>query len=175
MPSSRAWVRAAVALGLLGGTWACLAAIDAATEHVQRRAEALQPVPADEAQPALPPGRVFVLLIDSLRAESAEAMPTVRALRVRALFVHVDATQDAATVPSLRAAFSGQTQRSIFAFASNFVRGAHALPSIFSQLAAEAGRSSVFSDGSFYELTPGAAEMRANEEPPGNEETRQRR
>jgi hypothetical protein len=119
---------------------------------------------------------VFVLLIDSLRAASGEAMPTVRELRGRSLFVHVDATQDAATVPSVRAAFSGQAQRSIFAFARNFVHGSQALPSIFSQLAGEGGRAVVFSDGSFYELAPGAAEQRSNEAPgPGDEQARQGR
>jgi hypothetical protein len=168
--------RALVALALLVGAWAGLGAIDAATNSVQRRAEANAGGRSEMGdRPALPPGRVFVLLIDSLRAESGEAMPTVRELRGRALFVHVDATQDAATVSSLRAAFSGQTQRSIFAFSRNFVHASQGLPSIFSQLAGDGGRAAVFSDGSFYELAPGAAEVAPNEAPPGDEEARQRR
>jgi hypothetical protein len=169
-------LRALVALALPAAAWASLGAIDAATDSVQRRAEAAQPAPAGDARPALPPGRVFVLLIDSLRAASGEAMPIVQELRGRSLFVHVDATQDAATVPSVRAAFSGQAQRSIFAFARNFVHSSQALPSIFSQLGGEGGRAVVFSDGSFYELAPGAAEQRSNEAPgPGDEQARQRR
>jgi hypothetical protein len=173
-PGPRA--RALSAAGLFLGAWAGLWAIDAATGRVQRRFEAAMPRGAtDETPPPLPPGRAFVLLIDSLRAESAEAMPSVRELLGRGLFVHVDATQDAATVPSLRAAFSGQTQRSLFAFGRNFVHGRQRLPSIFSQLAEAGGHAAVFSDGAFYEIAPGAAEVHANEEPPGDEETRQRR
>jgi hypothetical protein len=177
MTAPDARTRALTAAGLFLGAWAGLWAIDAAIGRVQRRDEAAVPRAgaADDAAPALPPGRVLVLLIDSWRAESAEAMPSVRELLGRALFVHVDATQDAATVPSLRAAFSGQTQRSLFAFGRNFVRGHQGLPSIFSQLAEAGGRAAVFSDGAFYEIAPGAAEVRANEEPPGDEETRQRR
>src|SRR5258708_24189828 len=169
------------ALALLGGAWASLAVIDAATVRVQQQAEtdaegaAAPPGAAADARPALPPGRVFVLLIDSLRAESAEAMPVVGMLRTQSLFVRVNATQDAATVSSLRAAFSGQTQRSIFGFARNFVHGSQGLPSIFSQLVEDGGRLAVFSDGSFYELAPEAAAVRSNEVPPGDEEARQRR
>src|SRR5258708_30323775 len=168
------------ALALLGGAWASLAVIDAATVRVQQQAEtdaegaAAPPGAAADARPALPPGRVFVLLIDSLRAESAEAMPVVGMLRTQSLFVRVNATQDAATVSSLRAAFSGQTQRSIFGFARNFVHGSQGLPSIFSQLVEDGGRLAVFSAGSLYELAPGAAAARSYEVPPGGAAARQR-
>jgi hypothetical protein len=167
--------RALTAAAILGGAWASLALVDAAVQKVQRDAETAAPAAliAAAEEPPLPRGRLFVLLVDSLRGPRAEVMPGVRALAARGLLVHVRATRDAATVPSLRAAFTGRTQRSIFAFVSNFIHGGGSVSSLFSQATARGDRVAVFSDGSFYELAGGVSDVHDNEQPPGDEETRQ--
>ena len=168
-------VRVLVALAITAGAWAAVALIDAAVDDVQRDAEAGAPEPPPPAPgEALPtPGRLFVLLVDSLRAPRAESMKMIRELRSKSLFVYVRATQDAATVPSLRAAFTGRRQRSIFAFVRNFGHHGGTTPSLFSQAAARGMRVATFSDGAFYELAPGITIQRSNDFPPGDEETRQ--
>jgi hypothetical protein len=165
--------RLLAALVLLVCPWGSLAAIDAISERVQQSAEADAP-PARRDGGHLPPGRVFVLIIDSLRAQSAENVPALQDLRRRSLFVRIKAIQ-AATVPSLRAAFTGVRQRSIFGFVGNFVHGTRTVPSIFTQLAAVGGRTAVFTDLSFFELAPGVADLHPNQDPPGDEETSERR
>ncbi|HVZ74126.1 MAG TPA: hypothetical protein VHJ20_17225 [Polyangia bacterium] len=168
-------LRVFVAAVLTLGSWGAVALIDAAVDHVQREAEARAPKPPPPLPgEALPdPGHIFVFFVDSLRAQRAELMPTMRALRPRSLFVHVDATRDAATVPSVRAAFTGRTQRSIFAFVKNFGSHGGTTPSLFSQAASHGLTVATFSDGAFYELAPGIAIRRKNDVPPGEEEERQ--
>ena len=116
-----------------------------------------------------------MLLVDSFRAETAEGLPAFSALRARGAFIRVRASQDAATVPSIRAAYTGQTQRSVFAFARNFVHTGTSWDSIFTELAARGQTSAVFSDGSFFELAPGITTVKENEAGAGDEEARQRR
>lgn len=100
----------------------------------------------------LAPGRVFVLLIDSLRYEtaiSAELMPHLAAMRARSTYARVTPTRDAVTVPCLRAAFTGRDRTRVFGFVENFLKGNAGLESIFTALA-DAGRSAaVYSDGAF--------------------------
>jgi hypothetical protein len=100
----------------------------------------------------LQPGRVFVLVIDSLRYQTAispELMPQLSALRARSTFARVTPTRDAVTVPCLRAAFTGRDRTRVFGFVENFLKGNAGLESLFTQLA-QAGRSaSVYSDGAF--------------------------
>jgi len=159
-----------VAAALLILAWGSLGVIDIVCDRIQQRAEAAAPLaPPPSPTLRMRKGRVFVLLIDSLRVQSALAVPAIRDLRPRALFVNINAVQ-AATVPSLRAAFTGQRQRSIFAFVLNFVHGTRTLPSLFTQLKAAGGRSAVFTDHSFYELAPGAADLHSNEDTPGDDE-----
>jgi hypothetical protein len=173
--------RAGAALALMALVWGGVAWIDTAIAAVQHEVEESappRPAPARAAgsEPAArPPGRVFVLLVDSLRAETALGLPALRALRPGALLVHVLSTQDAATVPSLRAAFTGKTQRSIFAFTRNFFRGGGTLPSIFTQLSEAGGRSATYSDGVFYELASGITSRRSNAVGAGDEEAQQGR
>ena len=166
--------RVFVAAALTLGAWAGVALVDVAIEAVQKDAEAAVPSPSAPPAAALPaPGHVFVLLIDSLRAPRAAEMPTVRALRPRSVFVHVQATRDAATVPSVRAAFTGRTQRSIFAFVRNFVTHGGTTPSLLSQAAAQGLHIATFSDGAFYEISPATALNGENDLPPGEDEERQ--
>lgn len=169
-------IRLLVALMITLGTWGAVALVDAAVDDVQREAERNAPPPPARSGEALPrPGRLFVLIVDSLRASRAEEMTSIRDLRPQSLFVHVRATRDAATVPSLRAAFTGRTQRSIFAFVRNFGHHGGTTPSLFSQAAEHGARVTTFSDGAFYELAPGIADRRGNALPPGDEETCQTR
>jgi hypothetical protein len=167
--------RVVVAVVLTLGAWGGVSLIDQAVDAVQRDAEAAAPEPPPPLPgEALPePGRIFVLFVDSLRASRAEKMPTVQALRPQSLFVHVQATRDAATVPSVRAAFTGRTQRSIFAFVRNFGSHGGTTQSLFSQAASHGLHVATFSDGAFYELSPGISVRRKNDVPPGEEEERQ--
>ena len=131
---------------VLGG----LAAIDALT--------ALPSVPAPAPAQVRPsdagaqPGRVFVLMLDSLRyqtATSATLMPYLTGLRARSAFARVTPTRDAVTVPCLRAAFTGRERNRVFGFVENFLKGNAGLESLFTQLA-DAGRAAVvYSDGAF--------------------------
>jgi hypothetical protein len=171
------WGRIGAAGALVLGAWAAVAAVDAAVGKVQRDAEA-------RAARALPPAvasaprageRAFVLIVDSLRAETADALPALRDLRARGAFLRVRNTQDAATVPSIRAAFTGEPQRSIFAFARNFVKVGGSWSSVFGDLAARGQTSAAFSDGAFFELRGAIAEVHDHDPPPGDDEERQRR
>jgi hypothetical protein len=117
------------------------------------------------ADPAAPPapgaaaehvardrGRAFVLLLDSLRYESAaggQLMPRTAALRAKASSARVLPTRDAITVPSIRAAFTGRDSTRILGFVRNFFMSSEGMESLFTQLAARHRRALVYSDGSF--------------------------
>lgn len=167
--------RLLAALVLLVCPWGSLAVVDQVAERIQQKAEfEAAPPRALRDSGHLPAGRLFVLIVDSLRVQSAAKVPAIQDLRRRSLFVDVKAIQ-AATVPSLRAAFTGIRQRSIFGFVGNFVHGTRTLPSIFTQLDANGGRAAVFTDQSFFELAPGVADLHPNQDPPGDEEESERR
>ena len=133
---------AALLVTALGG----LAAVDALTALPSSL-----PPPEREAA-SLRPGRAFVLVIDSLRYQTAISpalMPSLNALRARSVFARVTPTRDAVTVPCLRAAFTGRDRTRVFGFVENFFKGDAGLESLFTQLA-RAGRSAaVYSDGAF--------------------------
>jgi hypothetical protein len=169
--------RPLAALGLFAMALAGVAAIDAATRRVQLASERAARLPETAAPSVEAPtrSRVFMLLVDSFRAETAVGLPAFQALRARGAFVRVRCSQDAATVPSIRAAFTGQAQRSVFSFARNFVHVGGGWESVFTDLSARGRRSTVFSDGSFSELAPGITSVRDNEVGPGDEDARARR
>jgi hypothetical protein len=173
----RGWVRVCASLALVLATWAGVLLINLAVSRVKREVEDVvseTDKPAHHAQaeaPAKTRHPAFVLLVDSLRAQSAaSSLPSLQALRARGLFVDVLATQDASTVPSLRAAFTGRATRSFFTFARDFIHGHEVSASIFSQIAEGGGRSAVFSDGKFYEFAHSIETLTSNEEPPGDTE-----
>src|SRR4029079_7879522 len=116
----------------------------------------------------------FVLVVDSFRFETSQGLPAVRELGPASAFARMRSTLDAPTVPSVRAAFTGVTQRSLFGFLANFVHGGGSIPSLFTQLAASGRHSAVYSDGSFYELRAGITDERSNEMGSGDEQARQR-
>ena len=119
---------------------------------------------------ALTPGRVFVLVIDSLRYETAmstELMPELSALRARGTFARVTPTRDAVTVPCLRAAFTGRDRTRVFGFVENFLKGNAGLESIFTALARRGGSAVVYSDGAFDQFGDQGIARLSNGDPVG--------
>jgi hypothetical protein len=143
---------------VLGGLAAidALTALPSAAPRVDPRAAALQP------------GRAFVLMIDSLRYQTATSpalMPHLTALRAQSVFARVTPTRDAVTVPCLRAAFTGRDRTRVFGFVENFLKGNAGLESIFSELA-QLGRSgAVYSDGAFDQFGDLGIARRSNGDP----------
>lgn len=141
------WARRLAALAsllalVLGG----LAAVDALTALPS---SAQRP---EHAATDLRPGRVFVLVIDSLRYQTAISpalMPNLVALRARSVSARVTPTRDAVTVPCLRAAFTGRDRTRVFGFVENFFKGNAGLESMFTQLAQQGRSAAVYSDGAF--------------------------
>jgi hypothetical protein len=130
---------------VLGG----LAAVDALTALPSAASHAAR---ADPSAAALQPGRAFVLVIDSLRYQTATSptlMPHLTALRAQSVFARITPTRDAVTVPCLRAAFTGRDRTRVFGFVENFLKGNAGLESIFSQLAQRGRSAAVYSDGAF--------------------------
>lgn len=137
-------------LVVLAGFWM----MDGITVYRQP-ASAISSTAVTEAKPAT--GRVFILLLDSLRYEtaiSAELMPHLSALRSRAVWAEVKPSYNAITVPCLRAAFTGRDEVSVLSFVQNFLHGDAAIESFFSQFAATGRHTSAFSDGSFLQFGP---------------------
>jgi hypothetical protein len=104
-------------------------------------------------------GRLFVLVIDSLRYETAldpSVMPHLAStMPERGAFAKVQTILDPVTVPALRAAFTGRDRFAIFGFVRNLWHREEGFSSLFSQLM-EAGRCcAVFSDGSFRQFGEG--------------------
>lgn len=96
--------------------------------------------------------RVFVFAIDSLRYQTAmdpKRMPHLAALRSEGTFAKTSTTNDAVTVPSMRAAFSGRDHVDPFRVFGNFARGAPLLESIFDETRSRGVRTLIMSDGSF--------------------------
>ena len=88
--------------------------------------------------PPFPPSgrRMFILLVDCLRYESAmdpAIMPYLNDLQNRSTYGYVKNSIDAVTAPSVRAAFTGKEKFSIFSVVSTF-KAAYSIPSVFTQL-----------------------------------------
>jgi hypothetical protein len=97
-------------------------------------------------------GRVFILLLDSLRYETAvnaDWMPHLSALRKEAVWSEVKTSYNAVTVPCLRAAFTGRDEVSVLGFVDNFLHENAFIESLFSQMRDRGLRAAAFSDGSF--------------------------
>ncbi len=97
-------------------------------------------------------GRAFVLLIDSLRYETAtdaRIMPHLAELRASSTCARILPTRDAVTVPCVRAAFTGEDRTRLLGFVSNFLSGSAGLRSIFTDLARQGRDSVAYSDVAF--------------------------
>lgn len=102
--------------------------------------------------PARAPGRAFVLLIDSLRYETAvdsAIMPELAKLRATSVYARVTPTRDAVTVPCVRAAFTGEYRTRLLGFISNFLEGSAGINSIFTDLVRQGRRAAAYSDVAF--------------------------
>jgi len=153
--TGREWLRrrgnvyAFLGLLVLAGFWM----MDGIT--VYRPSASSTAAPAEPA--AKPAGRVFVLLLDSLRYETAISpamMPSLAALRARAVWARVRPSYNAVTVPCLRAAFTGRDEVSVLGFVRNLLHGDEMIESFFSQFAAAGRHTAAFSDGSFRQFGP---------------------
>ncbi len=112
-----------------------------------------------------PPGRLFVLLLDSLRWETAmnpAIMPRLAALRSEGAFGKFIPSRDAVTVPALRVAFSGRERTSLFGFVENLRHRDGGVESLFSEAHAAGLRVVAYSDGSFDQFGSGNLEHLAN-------------
>ena len=119
---------------LAGTSIAALVVVDA-----QMGGEGTSALPAAEALPGAPQGRVFALLVDSLRYETATdpgLMPHLVQLRPRATAAKMRTVRDAVTVPAVRAEFSGKDSFQIFGFVRNFIGTKETIPSLFRDLKA---------------------------------------
>jgi hypothetical protein len=122
--------------------------------------DALNQAPASSSvrpsHAVLPPrGRVLVLLIDSLRYETANdatVMPNLAALRAESAFARVTPTRDAVTIPCVRAAFTGEDGTRLLAFVTNFVKRNAGVVSLFTELGAQGRKAATFSDGAFIQF-----------------------
>ncbi|HEX7480646.1 MAG TPA: alkaline phosphatase family protein [Polyangiales bacterium] len=113
-------------------------------------------------------GRAFVLLIDSLRFQTATSptlMPHTAALRQRSVHARVTPTHDAVTVPCVRAAFTGQDRTRVFGFVANFLKGNAGIESIFTQLGSAARRGAAYSDGAFDQFGHAGLDRLGNGDP----------
>lgn len=146
------WVNAYAYIGLL--VLAMFWMMDGITVY-RPPASAVKSAPAPAAVGADTPkreGRVFILLLDSLRFETAlnaEWMPHLTALREEGAWAEVKASYNAITVPCLRAAFTGRDEVSVLSFVDNFLHKNAHLESLFSQMTDAGLRVAAFSDGSF--------------------------
>jgi hypothetical protein len=110
-------------------------------------------------------GRAFVLLLDSLRYETAmdtAIMPELDALRRSGVSARVTPPRDAVTVPSIRAAFTGEDRTRVLGFVTNFLRGSAGIRSAFSEVAARGGKALAFSDNAFDQFGRDVVELRDN-------------
>lgn len=122
--------------------------MDGVTAYRAPRAEA----PAATGPAPVQPGRVFILLLDSLRYETAidpDIMPNLARLRAQATWAAVRSSYNAVTVPSVRTAFTGRDEVTVLGFVRNFVHGNAGIDSLFSRLAARGHRTAAMSNGAF--------------------------
>ncbi len=121
-------------------------------------------VPLPPGGPAPRTARVYVLLIDSLRYETAmdpAIMPHLARLRAAGASARVTNIHDAVTVPSVRTIFTGWEQVTVLAFVANFIAPSMTgVPSVFTQLQAAGGRSIVCALGEFRQFADHIGEMR---------------
>lgn len=118
---------------------------------------------AASSQPTTLSGtRIFVLLVDSLRYQTAvdpQRMPCLSS-RSAGFKARVAPSFDAITVMSIRAAFTGRDRVTVMGFAQNYGHGDLKLPSVLTQLRALGGSTVVFSDGAFRQFAPDIRERR---------------
>lgn len=110
-------------------------------------------------------GRAFIFVIDSLRFETAmdpATMPHLAALRGEGTFARVTPSNDAVTVPCLRAAFTGVENTKLLGFVTNFLKKRAGVRSVFTDLASEGRHAAAFSDDAFTQFGKEAVDTFSN-------------
>jgi hypothetical protein len=128
--------------------------------------------PLDVAPSPRPHARMLVLLIDSLRWETAtdpRLMPTLVALRASATSGKVKPTRDAVTVPCIRAAFTGEDRTRVLGFVTNFLKRSAGVDSLFTDLGRDGRRAVALSDSAFAQFGGVGIETRSNGDDGPNE------
>jgi hypothetical protein len=169
-PPGTTWASRALGLAFLvvlvvGG----IAALDSLTAPRELPRTA---APIDLVSAPRPHGRMLVLLLDSLRWETAtdpRLMPALFALRASATFGKVKPTRDAVTVPCIRAAFTGEDRTRVLGFVSNFLRRSVGVDSLFTDLAQGGRRAVALSDSAFAQFGGVGLETRSNGDDGPNE------
>lgn len=116
---------------------------------------------------AHPRGRAFVFVIDSLRYETAmnsALMPHLAELRRASTFARVTPSRDAVTVPSIRAAFTGEERTKLLGFVENFLKKRAGVRSVFTDLQVEGRKAAAFSDDAFTQFGVDAVDTFSNGE-----------
>src|ERR1043165_8944013 len=149
-PRLMGWVWRALGLTFLVVTvLAGAGALDAATEPPAAGFSEAHDAPKIATRA---PRRMFVLLIDSLRYQTATNpafMPHLVDLAARGTSARVTPTRDAVTVPCVRAAFTGEDRTRVLGFLANFVKHKPPTASLFGDLAAAGGHAAAYSDNAF--------------------------
>jgi hypothetical protein len=110
-------------------------------------------------------GRAFIFVVDSLRFETAmdpAMMPHLAALRGVGTFARVTPSNDAVTVPCLRAAFTGVENTKLLGFVTNFLKKRAGVRSVFTDLASDGRRAAAFSDDAFTQFGKEAVDTFSN-------------
>jgi hypothetical protein len=114
---------------------------------------------------AYEPGRAFVFVVDSLRYETAmdsALMPNLASLRLEGTFARVTPSNDAVTVPCLRAAFTGVENTKLLGFVTNFLKKRAGVRSVFTDLAGAGRRAAAYSDDAFTQFGKDAVDTFSN-------------
>ncbi len=107
-----------------------------------------------------PEGRIYILLLDSLRYETAmdpAIMPNLAALRAESAWARVMPGFNASSAAAIRTAFTGRENAAVLAFVSTFFKTDAGVESIFHQLAAAGYRTAAYSTGFFKQFGAGIA------------------
>lgn len=102
--------------------------------------------------------RVFVLILDSLRYETAtnpEIMPHLMALRAEGVYARFDAGFNSSSAAALRDAFTGRENAAVLAVVSTFLKTDAGVESIFHQLSLAGITSAVYGQDYFTQFGAG--------------------
>jgi type I phosphodiesterase/nucleotide pyrophosphatase len=148
-PLRSRWGRLQAALFLVGAVSLAVWSLDSLTTGHEPAA----PEPRGERAPEHAGSRrVFVLLVDSLRWQTAtdpESMPNLVAMRRRGVSARVRTSRDAVTVSAVREMFTGRERFVAFGFVRDFVTGRESVESLFSQMRAAGLRAAIYPPDAF--------------------------
>jgi hypothetical protein len=126
-----------------------------ALDHLTTREDPTGAPPAGDAPRHPGSARVLLLLVDSLRWETATdpaAMPHLVALSERATIARVRTSTDAVTVSAVREMFTGRERFLAFGFLRDFVTGRESVESLFTQMKAAGIRADIHPPDAFVQF-----------------------